>query len=136
MPILWRDEMSVGNDLIDQDHRYLLCLFNSIELILSVKGLQDHLVFYFEQLLDYTRFHFDREERIQLKSGYGGYYDHKLKHQRILQRLEEMSEELKAGKEAFEKDLLALVKEWIVDHLIKVDRELAPHLKKLPRNYQ
>lgn len=136
MPILWRDEMSVGNDLIDQDHRYLLCLFNSVELILSSNELQDQLPFYFDQLLDYTKFHFDREEKIQLKSDYSGYYEHKKKHVEIVQRLEELNEELKSGKTDLEKDLLALVREWIVDHLIKVDKDLAPHLRQFPSNYQ
>jgi hemerythrin len=136
MPILWRNEMSVGNDLIDQDHRYLLCLFNSIELILSDKGLQEHLPFYLDQLLDYTKFHFDREEKIQLKSGYSGYFEHKMKHQQILQGLEELKAVLKKGKPDLKQDVLALIREWIVDHLVKVDKELTPHLSKLPRNYQ
>ncbi len=136
MPILWRNEMSVGNDLIDQDHRYLLCLFNSIELVLSDKGLLDQLPFYFDQLFEYTQFHFEREEKIQLKSGYAGYYEHKQKHQKIIQRLGEVNEELKSGKADLKQDLLALVREWIVDHLIKTDKEMSQHLSKLPRNYQ
>jgi hemerythrin len=136
MPILWRNEMSVGNDLIDQDHRYLLCLFNSIELILSEKGLLDQLPFYFEQLFEYTQFHFDREEKIQIKSDYGGYYEHKQKHQKIIQRLEEVNEQLQAGKKEIENDLLELVREWIVDHLIKTDREMTSHLRKFPHNFQ
>jgi hemerythrin-like metal-binding protein len=136
MPILWRNEMSVGNDLIDQDHRYLLCLFNSIELILSDKGLRDQLPFYFDQLLEYTQFHFDREEKIQLKSEYAGFYEHKQKHQQIIQRLEEVNEELKKGEKEVEEDLVGLVREWIVDHLIQTDKEMTSHLRKFPHSYQ
>ncbi len=136
MPILWRNEMSVGNDLIDQDHRYLLCLFNSIEIILSDEEQSDLLPFYFNQLLEYSQFHFDREEKIQLKSDYPGYFEHKQKHQQIAQRLHEINMELQGGKTEFEEDLLGLVKEWIVDHLIKTDLEMQSHLKKLPPSFQ
>jgi hemerythrin len=136
MPILWRNEMSIGNDLIDQDHRYLLCLYNSIEIILSDNEYHDHLPFYFNQLLEYSKFHFDREEKIQLKSDYHGYYEHKKKHQHITQRLQEINEELQEGKTEFEQDLLELVKEWIVDHLIKTDLEMKSHLQKFPMNFQ
>lgn len=136
MPILWRKEMSVENDLIDQDHRYLLCLFNSIELILSDKGLHDQLPFYFDQLLEYSKFHFDREEKIQLKSNYPGHYKHKQKHIQITQRLEEVNEALKNNEAGVDNSLLELVREWIVDHLIKTDKEMSSHLKQFPRNYQ
>jgi hemerythrin len=136
MPILWRNEMSVGNDIIDQDHRYLLCLFNSIELILSDKGLHDQLPFYFDQLLEYTQFHFDREEKIQLKSEYPGFYDHKQKHQQIIQRLEAVNDELKMGSTDVQQGLIELVREWIVDHLIQTDKEMTSHLRKFPHNFQ
>jgi hemerythrin len=135
MPILWRKEMSVENDLIDQDHRYLLCLFNSIELILSDKGLRDQLPFYFDQLLEYSQFHFDREEKIQLKSNYPGHFEHKQKHRQIIQRLEEVSEAIKRDDAGVEKNLVELVREWIVDHLVKTDKEMTSHLRQLPRNY-
>ena len=136
MPILWRNEMSVENDLIDQDHRYLLCLFNSIELILSDKGLSDHLPFYFDQLLEYTQFHFDREEKIQIKSNYPGAYEHKLKHKEIIQRLEEVTEAIRNGDSGVKDNLVELVREWVIDHVVQADKEMTSHLRQFPRNYQ
>ena len=33
--IVWREQkMSVGNTMIDADHRYLMCLINTVELAL------------------------------------------------------------------------------------------------------
>jgi hemerythrin-like metal-binding protein len=94
------------------------------------------LPFYFDQLLEYTQFHFDREEKIQLKSEYAGFYEHKQKHQQIIQRLEEVNEELKKGEKEVEEDLVGLVREWIVDHLIQTDKEMTSHLRKFPHSYQ
>ena len=136
MPIIWRDEMSVGNDVIDQDHRYLICLFNSIELALASERKAELLPLFFEQLFDYTRFHFEREERIQFKSKYTGYFEHKQAHQRIIEDLARVNEELKNGVDSFHQDLLVLAREWVVNHLLNSDQKMKSHLKKLPSTYQ
>ena len=94
MPILWREQMSVSNDLIDSDHKYLLCLFNSIEMAMGRDDRLELLPAFFQQLVDYTKYHFDREEQIQLKMNYGGYLHHKMEHQTIIEHLEEVNLEL------------------------------------------
>ena len=35
MPIVWRKAMSVGNDLIDHDHHFMVNFLNTIELLLQ-----------------------------------------------------------------------------------------------------
>ena len=135
MPIVWRDQMSVGNEHIDQDHKYLICLFNSIELALSNEKKDELLPMFFDQLLEYTKVHFDREERIQLKMQYPGHYEHKQKHQEIVQSLMEVNAELQLGVE-YRDDLLDLIRTWVVDHLIVTDQALKPYLKKLPKDFR
>ena len=68
MPIMWRDQISVGNDAIDQDHKYLICLINSVELALSHEDTVKHLPIFIGQLVEYTKEHFIREEEIQKKA--------------------------------------------------------------------
>lgn len=38
MSIIWRPQMSVGNEIIDTEHRYLLCLVNTLELSLHTNA--------------------------------------------------------------------------------------------------
>ena len=106
MPIVWRDEMSVGNDHIDRDHRYLLCLFNLIELALSNEKRDEFLPVFFEQLFEYTKIHFNREEKTQLKLEYSGYYEHKMQHQEIVESLKEINDELHAKVPQYREDLI------------------------------
>lgn len=87
MPLVWRPQMSVGNTLIDSDHRYLICLINTVELSLRVPGNGDLVGVAIEQLMQYTRDHFAREEVIQLKIQYPHYLAHKAEHQNILAQL-------------------------------------------------
>ena len=34
MPIFWRPQFRIGHDDIDADHRYLILLINTVELVL------------------------------------------------------------------------------------------------------
>ncbi|QFY88448.1 hemerythrin family protein [Magnetovirga frankeli] len=144
MPIIWRDQMRVGNDLIDQDHRYLVCLFNCLELSLGREDSRELLPSLFGQLLEYTQTHFDREERIQLKANYQHYMEHKLQHQNIIEHLDEINRQLQRCLESAEGEVefpinlevMALAREWVIDHIIKTDRDMIPMLKKLPKNFQ
>ena len=84
MAIIWRDKMSVGNSIIDDQHRYLICLMNTIEIALRNDDDRDILQTAVEQLFEYTEYHFAQEEQIQLKIKYPKAVEHKEEHQKIL----------------------------------------------------
>jgi|GEM_PF-721979 len=88
MTIRWRKEMSVGNAWIDHDHKYLLCLINTVELALKAGDQEEFLIYTLDQLQDYTVEHFGREERIMRKIQYPKYAAHKSQHQELLKTLE------------------------------------------------
>lgn len=94
MPIVWRPQMSVGNDFVDNDHRYLLCLVNTVELALKQQEGYEDLRLALDQLVDYTHEHFAREEKLQIKVGYPEYANHKIQHQEILENVERLRQEM------------------------------------------
>lgn len=143
MPVVWREQLATGNHLIDLDHKYLICLFNSIELAVSKDENVRFLKFYLQQLLDYTKEHFDREERLQISVNYPKYGEHKYEHQQIVTHLERVNthlqkalaeihdeEELHDVKELMDHDILTLAREWIVDHLVKSDKAMIDYIHK------
>ncbi|RDE22830.1 hypothetical protein DV711_09695 [Motiliproteus coralliicola] len=87
MPVVWQDAMSVGNLIIDDEHKYLFCLINGVELALKLDNNRAILKQLFEQLEEYTLSHFRQEEKTQLKMKYPGYIEHKMEHQRILEQM-------------------------------------------------
>lgn len=149
MPIIWREQMSVGNDLIDQDHRYLFCLINSIELALRHDEDTDALVVFMGQLTQYTHTHFQREETIQKNMLYPQSQSHREVHQEILVHIGELESDIReyhAHKKAGslvdgERDMviqrvMMLLREWVLDHVLKHDKRMEPYLRKLPPNFQ
>ncbi|WP_428037025.1 bacteriohemerythrin [Amphritea sp.] len=147
MPVIWRSQISTGNDLIDLDHKYLIALFNSVELALSKPENLKYLPVFFRELVDYTREHFAREEKIQIKIRYPYYADHKQEHQKIVEHLERLYRDIlevvgvgdtPVSIDEFNRrlnaDIMKLAREWVIDHLIKTDGKMAVFLRKHPQD--
>lgn len=148
MPVVWREQISVGNNIIDQDHKFLLCLINSIELCLKHDDSIEHLPIFTEQLVTYTKEHFDREESIQKKALYPLLNEHMRAHQEIILKLEDLTklvehfmdqrakDELDLEEEAeLNQKILELARSWILDHVLKEDKRMEYYLRKLPKNF-
>jgi len=69
MSLYWRDQLSVGNDLIDSDHKYLIEIINRAEASLNAKSRRE-LAQALDSLDQYSRVHFAREEKIADAAGY------------------------------------------------------------------
>lgn len=148
MAIVWREQMSVGNDIIDRDHKYLICLMNSIELALKHDDTLELLPVFTGQLVSYTEEHFAREEDIQKKAQYPLANEHKREHANLIQKLGELShivedfidkktkDELDLEEETeLNQKILALARQWILEHVIKEDKRMEHYLRKLPQNF-
>lgn len=142
-PVVWKRQMSTGNGLIDRDHKYLICLFNSVDLALSKPSVLPHLPLFFDQLVEHTQEHFRREEEIQIRIDYPDYALHKLEHKKILTNLERVNRQIggiatsavdiqDAGPyhEMMDGDLMGMARHWVIDHMLKADRDLVPFLEK------
>ncbi len=133
MPILWRPQMSLGSDLIDADHRYLIALINTVELALRTPGEREALVTALEHLVFYTRDHFAREEKLMLLLKYPAYEEHRRSHRRLASELVDLRghiEALEAGPTAAQDvdRLIGLLRSWLLDHVLKEDLLLKPML--------
>jgi hemerythrin len=133
MTLLWRKQLSLGNESIDTDHKYLICLINTVELALRTQQNRDILLTTLEQLAEYTRIHFEREEGIMLSMRYPRYDQHKQQHQLLIRELESIRKKLEAkvGDEFSPEDcdgFATLFRHWLLDHLVKEDMLMKPLL--------
>jgi len=149
VPIMWRDQMSVGNDAIDQDHKYLICLINSVELALSHEDTVEHLPIFIGQLVDYTEEHFIREEEIQKKARYMDINEHRREHEDILVKLMDLKQlvatyienkkQSRLGKEeesVMSEKIISLARHWVLDHVLKTDKSMEHYLRKFPPTFR
>lgn len=136
MPIEWRDKLSVGNAVIDADHKALIGLINDFEADMA-RGL-DHagLTKTLKALFKYAKEHFAREETLQMRSGYPYYTAHAQEHRRLLTQAEQMARRYlgdpDAPLDAAAKDeMSAFLRDWLVGHIIQQDLRLMPYVKNM-----
>ena len=133
MALVWRKELAIGDEQIDTDHKYLICLINTVELTLRIPEHRELLPTTLAQLVDYTHTHFEREESIMLAIRYARYDQHKLQHQLLIRELATIQQKVEAkGSEEFSDEECATVatlfRHWLLDHLVKEDMLMKPAL--------
>jgi hemerythrin len=146
MTIVWRDALSVGNDRIDADHQHLLTLINTLELMLTTEQPFVDLQRAIADLRTYTHDHFAREERIMIALRYVTYDAHKHAHGELIRQLDEATKFIVeqadaatlttvAVPAAIKESLIALIRSWLVDHIVREDLHLKPLLAGMPKNF-
>ena len=140
MPIFWRPQFRIGQDDIDADHRYLILLINTVELVLRFPDDPCNVDLALTELRRYAETHFEREERIQIAYGYLHLDQHKREHRALLAEIDVLAQRIRAtlddpdggveGVKAQSGEITAFLRKWLVDHVMKADMQLAPLFRK------
>ncbi|MEI8397476.1 MAG: bacteriohemerythrin [Rhodospirillaceae bacterium] len=126
--ILWGDEFLTGHTGMDADHQRLLSIFNEFSLAVNA-GKGDLIIRnILDELLDYTQYHFEREEMIMQENHFPDYARHKKMHDTFIRQIEDVSIHLSVGSDmsAF---LLSFLAKWLSGHIMGADHKLGQFLE-------
>jgi len=129
----WNEYYSLGNEQVDNQHRELFNLVNS--LIRSCDDgtdtvkLKETLLF----LVNYAVLHFDDEEALQIKYNYPEYENHKKLHDEFKVVVIELVKRFNETGSSIElsKDVKKIVIKWLVKHIMDEDKKIGNYLRKL-----
>ncbi len=131
----WKEEYSVKVETIDAQHKRLFEMGQTMsDLVTNHAGedIYDELNAMFEELIDYTKYHFSEEEKLMEKVNYVHLEDHKILHEKFIDKL--LSFDLKQMDEdqgAFALTLLKTVATWIFKHINGEDFRYREAMKQL-----
>lgn len=133
MSLVWRAQLSVGNNIIDDDHKYLIEIINKVEYALKKKN-RGELATVLDSLTQYSRVHFDREEKIAAAVKYTQVPHLNQSHQELLKQLEKMKGEIAAMGQDWPAEttehFTGFLRDWLINHVIKEDLLMKPALQK------
>lgn len=130
MALLWRAQFSVGNDMIDSDHQYLLEIINKAELSLKALNAAE-LSGLLDELATYARMHFEREELLSRAVGYPKADQLHLSHGLLKDQLRKFREELgDTWTQDSANKFTVFLRDWLITHVIKEDMLMKPWLQK------
>jgi hemerythrin len=126
--IQWRDEFALGVPAIDEQHQKLFEIANRAYLVLKNELLvdkYDQSVAIFDELKNYTVYHFSFEENDMKSIGYRRFLSHKVQHDDFIQKINETDlDKIDENQEQYLIDTLEFVVDWIEKHILGVDKRI------------
>ena len=126
----WQDKWSIDIVSIDQEHKLLFKLFNDLLKALDENRSLSEINTRYKHLLDHTREHFSHEELVMRNIGYGKYRDHKMAHDAILERVDDVAPSLTGEMSPEAVDALCQeLNKALLHHIREFDIGIKSHLQ-------
>ena len=123
--LIWTDSLRVGVDAIDKDHQVIISLLNQVPRLSVDDPLLDVVI---AELIDYTRYHFRREEAVMEVCGYPDLEQHRAGHRDLALQVNDLASAWRRDRNPQTVHQLSkFLREWWVGHIIKVDMEIAQY---------
>lgn len=124
MPFIqWTPSFSVGNAVLDADHRKLIDILNQIYDAWSANTSPRELGRLFDELMDYTDGHFSREEAKLSARDYADLDRHHAAHERLRELVHAFRSRHLAGQQAdtLTEEMAKFLKSWLLNHILEED---------------
>ena len=130
-PIEWQEEYSVGVKELDDQHKNLLNIINSLLLEKQEKITSDKLSEIISSMVHHAYIHFATEERYMEQVNFPDLKQHVLEHVSFILKTLELSLKVKEGEGTAtnQMELLTYLKEWYSSHVLGADRLYVPYLR-------
>lgn len=128
----WKEEFSVNIKSIDEQHKELFKIGNSLYEIVSIKdGVDryDEIVEILHKLMDYAEYHFDFEEKLLEENGFPHLKQHRRQHDSFIQKVRSIDErDIDEKQKTIGMDLIIFIANWIESHILKTDMECKEYM--------
>jgi len=120
----WDESLSIGIDIIDAHHRFLLELINDLHDIVANKRGSRELGRVLKALDKYAQVHFRAEERMMERHAFSGLERQRQQHHHFEKKLRDFYEELHVNPLTAQFDMLTYLRDWLIRHIRHEDSRL------------
>ena len=127
--IPWVESLSVGVSSMDSHHQKLINMINELHAALRQKKGLDVGLKLLVELDKYVRYHFHAEEELMRKANYPKLDEQLRAHKMFLEKAEAMKKRWEQGDKSVPTELMRVLQEWLVAHIMKMDKQYGPYIK-------
>ena len=124
--IVWSDNLSVGIQEIDEQHKILIDLLNQLHEAIVNRHAGEVTLGILSRLREYTKTHFTVEESLMRILGYPDYEEHKAHHEKLIAELEAMCDKVERTGSSASFELMHFLKKWLTRHIMEEDQLYSP----------
>ncbi|MCP5197478.1 MAG: bacteriohemerythrin [Gammaproteobacteria bacterium] len=132
--VTWSDAFSVGDPTIDQQHRQLIDITNSLHRAMLAGEGKNVIGHFVDQLTEYTIKHFQHEENMLEACNYPELTAHRKKHADLVNKVRELKEKLITGKRFVEMETKKFLQSWLIEHIQHNDKKYSPYVSQFPKS--
>lgn len=127
----WSEKYKVDLPIVDQQHEHLFELVNLLYDSV-VRGDEQHaLGTILDELINYTSYHFDTEEKLFAEHHYPKIEDHKKEHTDLTKQVLELQEKFNNKEVTITYEVLDFLNDWLKKHTTESDLEFAEYQRSL-----
>jgi len=126
--IKWQDSYSVGIDDIDHDHKKLINLLNKFSTAYDFAMCEEFEREALNDLVNYTVYHFKKEEELLEKYNYPDFDAHKKQHQAMINKVNGFVELYNEKGHNALNEISEFLSNWLINHINGTDKEYTEHL--------
>jgi hemerythrin len=124
----WTDELSVGVQEIDEQHKILVGLVNRMYQSIIMGTDKDEVNAILNELAQYTVIHFAVEESLMRIFDYPDYETHKQHHQELTHQVLELQRKSALHENALSMEVFHFLRHWLTYHILHDDKKYGPFL--------
>ena len=130
---VWGDYLNIDHGPIDDDHRKPVDCVNRLHSATSEGRGQEVVAGILDNLITYTRQHFDREEREMERYRFPHLDAHKQQHQLLMKEVQALKAKFDAGGITVASQVSTLLRDWLSLHIRRHDKELGKYIQRAAR---
>lgn len=128
--IIWRKDIEIGIEKVDNQHKKLITLINELYNSYIKKTHKDKVIETISSLKEYSIYHFNTEEKIFDEKKYPHKAEHVAEHEKFITKISEFCEKYEKQEGVLTLRLLMYLQKWVLDHIKKEDKKYAQFLKE------
>ena len=130
--IEWDNSLSVGVDLIDEQHKMLIQKLNDLSKAIEMSQGEIETAKTLGFMVDYTDFHFSAEEELMAEQNYPGLEHQKEQHAEFKSHLKQLVEDFEeeGATKALATSIDTFLINWLIKHIKGVDLKLGEFLNE------
>lgn len=130
--IEWNDSLSIGIDLIDEQHQMLIQRLNDLAAAVDQNRGERKIMQTLEFLIDYTNFHFSSEEEQMTQQNYPGLQAQQQQHAEFKKTLNNLVRDFEeeGSTQAVATSINTFLNNWLIKHIQTVDLKFGEFLKE------